>query len=189
MLINYTAFIESLAVAASVGALLWLRYTQPNLERPIKVNLLLPIVFFITCLFLVLLPFYVSPYETGIGVAITLTGVPIYFLTVQWKSKPRLYNKLISKCCHFSSPIPVILALLVLPFHDFFLFPQQTPSPPSRKSFSSVLKRTSHQLLDWTATPLCLCQFSPSFAFMLSSQFSTFAFPFTILFLVLWVQT
>lgn len=101
VLINYTAFIESLAVAASVGALLYLRYTQPNLERPIKVNLLLPIVFFITCLFLVLLPFYVSPYETGIGVAITLTGVPIYFLTVQWKSKPRLYNKLISKLHYF----------------------------------------------------------------------------------------
>lgn len=98
VLINYTAFIESLAVAASVGALLWLRYSQPNLHRPIKVNLLLPIVFFITCVFLVLLPFYVSPYETGIGVAITLSGVPVYLLTVHWKSKPRLYRKMISKC-------------------------------------------------------------------------------------------
>lgn len=97
MLINYTAFIESLAVAASVGALLWLRYKQPDMARPIKVSLILPIVFFITCLFLVILPFYVSPYETGIGVAITLSGVPVYMLTVQWKSKPRLYTKLISK--------------------------------------------------------------------------------------------
>ena len=96
VLINYTAFIESLAVAASVGALLWLRYSQPNLHRPIKVNLILPIVFFVTCVFLVLLPFYVSPYETGIGVAITLSGVPIYMLTVHWKSKPRLYRKLIN---------------------------------------------------------------------------------------------
>lgn len=37
VLINYTAFIESLFVTFSVGALLWLRYKQPNMERPIKV--------------------------------------------------------------------------------------------------------------------------------------------------------
>ena len=104
VLINYTAFIESLAVAASVGALLWLRYKQPNLERPIKVSMILPIVFFITCLFLVLLPFYVSPYETGIAVAITLSGVPVYMLTVHWKTKPRTYTKLISKCSQITSP-------------------------------------------------------------------------------------
>ena len=97
VLINYTAFIESLAVAASVGALLWLRYTKPNMERPIKVNILLPILFFVACLFLLILPFYVSPIETGIGVAITLSGVPVYLVTVYWKSKPRFYKKLISK--------------------------------------------------------------------------------------------
>jgi len=114
VLINYTAFIESLAVAASVGALLWLRYKQPNLERPIKVNLILPIIFFITCVFLVLLPFYVSPYETGIGIAITASGVPIYLLTVHWKSKPRLYRKLISK---LSFDLCRILSCLI--FHRF----------------------------------------------------------------------
>lgn len=97
VLINYTAFIESLSVAASVGALLWLRYKQPNLERPIKVNLMLPVLFFVTCVFLVLLPFYVSPYETGIGVIITLSGIPVYLLTVSWKSKPKVYKKLIGE--------------------------------------------------------------------------------------------
>lgn len=97
VLINYTAFAESLAVAASVGGLLYLRIKQPNLSRPIKVNLALPIVFFVTCLFLVLLPLYVSPYETGISIAIVLSGIPVYFLTVYWKNKPRVYQKAISK--------------------------------------------------------------------------------------------
>lgn len=93
VLINYTAFIESLSVTASVAALLWLRVKQPDLKRPIKVNLILPIVFFITCAFLVFLPFYVSPFETGIGTAITLSGIPVYMVTIYWKSKPALYKR------------------------------------------------------------------------------------------------
>ena len=37
-LINYTAFVESLFIAISVAGLLYLRYKQPNRERPIKVS-------------------------------------------------------------------------------------------------------------------------------------------------------
>ncbi|XP_054165298.1 Y+L amino acid transporter 2-like [Oppia nitens] len=95
-LINYTAFIESLAVTFSVAALLWLRYKQPNLKRPIRVNLILPLIFFITCTFLVLLPFYVSPFETGIGAAITLSGIPVYLATISWRKKPLIYKRFIS---------------------------------------------------------------------------------------------
>ena len=36
-LINYTSFVESLFMTVSVAGLLWLRYKQPNRERPIKV--------------------------------------------------------------------------------------------------------------------------------------------------------
>lgn len=36
-LIDYAAFIESMFIMFSVAGLLWLRYKQPNLERPIKV--------------------------------------------------------------------------------------------------------------------------------------------------------
>ena len=38
VLINYTSFIESLFITVSVAGLLWLRYKEPELERPIKVN-------------------------------------------------------------------------------------------------------------------------------------------------------
>ena len=37
-LINYTSFVESLFMAVSVAGLLWLRFKQPNRERPIKVG-------------------------------------------------------------------------------------------------------------------------------------------------------
>lgn len=36
-LINYTSFVESLFIAVSVAGLLYLRYKEPNRERPIKV--------------------------------------------------------------------------------------------------------------------------------------------------------
>ncbi|RWS03456.1 large neutral amino acids transporter small subunit 2-like protein, partial [Dinothrombium tinctorium] len=95
VLINYTSFIESTFVTLSVSALLWLRFTKPNLARPIKVNILLPLIFFVVCTFLVALPFYEKPWETGVGLGITLTGIPIYFLTVFWKKKPLLYRRFI----------------------------------------------------------------------------------------------
>ncbi|KAF7491876.1 Large neutral amino acids transporter small subunit 2 [Sarcoptes scabiei] len=95
VLINYSTFIESSSVLISIGSLLWLRYTKPNHPRPIKVNIVFPIIFFLICLFLVILPFYVNPIETIIGITITLSGIPIYFLTVNWHSKPDLYNRFI----------------------------------------------------------------------------------------------
>lgn len=97
VLINYTSFVESLAVAVSVGALLWLRYKQPDRERPIKVSLIFPITFFVTCAFLVILPFYVSPHETGIGSLIILSGIPVYLVTIHWRSKPKGYKNAIRK--------------------------------------------------------------------------------------------
>lgn len=94
-LINYTAFIESLFVTLSVGGLLYMRYKRPNIKRPIKVNIFLPATFAVVCTFLVVLPFYVSPVETGVGLAITLSGIPVYFLTIQWKNKPKPYRNAI----------------------------------------------------------------------------------------------
>ncbi|XP_023214478.1 large neutral amino acids transporter small subunit 1-like [Centruroides sculpturatus] len=80
----------------SVGGMLWLRIKQPHMERPIKINLAIPVIFMIVCIFLVFLPFYVSPWETGIGIAITVSGIPVYFLTIYWKDKPKMYKKVIA---------------------------------------------------------------------------------------------
>ena len=38
-LINYTQFVESFFWGVSVAGLLYLRYKEPNRERPIKVNI------------------------------------------------------------------------------------------------------------------------------------------------------
>ncbi|XP_017840608.1 Y+L amino acid transporter 2 [Drosophila busckii] len=88
VLINYVSYVEALFTLISVSGLLWLRYKQPNMERPIRVNLLLPVIYLIVCLFLVIASGFQSPLEVGVGTVIILSGIPVYYLTihnpVQW---------------------------------------------------------------------------------------------------------
>lgn len=87
-LIDYAAFVESMFILWSVAALLYLRWKKPNMERPIKVNLVIPVLFFIICSFLVFFPLYVRPAEVGMGLLITACGIPVYMLCIHWQSKP-----------------------------------------------------------------------------------------------------
>ncbi|XP_047367016.1 Y+L amino acid transporter 2 [Vespa velutina] len=88
VLINYVSFVEALFTTLSVSGLLWLRYKRPDLHRPIKVSIALPVIFFIICTFLVILPCYVSPWEVGVGIIIILSGIPVYSIFIYWKNKP-----------------------------------------------------------------------------------------------------
>ncbi|XP_023233432.1 large neutral amino acids transporter small subunit 1-like [Centruroides sculpturatus] len=93
VLITYTSFVESAFITLSVAGMLKLRFSNPDMQRPIKVNILIPVIFLLVCMFLVVLPFYVSPLETGVGIGITLTGIPVYFLGIYWKNKPPFLQK------------------------------------------------------------------------------------------------
>lgn len=94
VLINYVQFVEALFITISVLGLLYMRYTMPKATRPIKVNYILPITFFVICAFLVILPCYVSPVEVGIGLGFILLGIPVYFVTIWWKNKPKWLQQL-----------------------------------------------------------------------------------------------
>lgn len=65
---------------------LWL--PRPDLPRPIKVNLAIPIIFIVLCVILVMLPSIKEPMNLVYGILITLTGVPFYYLAIKWKNKP-----------------------------------------------------------------------------------------------------
>eukprot|EP00092_Neocalanus_flemingeri_P034195 GFUD01037191.1.p1 GENE.GFUD01037191.1~~GFUD01037191.1.p1 ORF type:complete len:475 (+),score=140.40 GFUD01037191.1:241-1665(+) len=87
-LIDYAAFVESMFILLAIASLLYLRYTRPDMPRPIKVSLAIPIIFLLICTFLVFLPLYVRPKEVGMGLLITACGVPVYLLCISWKDKP-----------------------------------------------------------------------------------------------------
>lgn len=92
-LILYSTFSEILFIAIALSSIFYFRYKRPDAERPIKVNLIFPIIFSIVCLFLIILTFQQNPTESIIGMAILLMGVPLYCIGVLWKNKPESLNK------------------------------------------------------------------------------------------------
>nr|CAD7588770.1 unnamed protein product [Timema genevievae] len=95
VLINYFSQILWLSTAACIVALLYLRRSQPDIPRPIKVNLILPVTFLICCAFLAVVPAIADPLSTVIGLAITISGVPVYYVFIKWKGKPESYTKML----------------------------------------------------------------------------------------------
>ncbi|EMP32168.1 Cystine/glutamate transporter [Chelonia mydas] len=96
-LLNFLSFARWLFIGLVVVGLIYLRYKRPDMPRPFKVPLFIPALFSFTCLFMVALSLYSDPVNTGIGFAITLTGVPAYYLFIIWDKKPRWFRRLLGK--------------------------------------------------------------------------------------------
>lgn len=100
VLITYSSVVETFFIMLSVSAVLYFRYTKPNMHRPIKVNIAVPIIFVIICVFLIIVPCYRVPFEVGMGVFITVAGIPFYLMCVAWKNKPEWFqSKILSFTC------------------------------------------------------------------------------------------
>lgn len=57
-------------------------------------NLLIPVVYLVFWAFLLVFSFISEPMVCGVGIIIILTGVPIFFLGVFWRSKPKCVHRL-----------------------------------------------------------------------------------------------
>nr|CAB3266336.1 large neutral amino acids transporter small subunit 2 [Phallusia mammillata] len=84
-LINYVGFANWVWYGVAIAGQVYWRFKYPDLKRPIKLNIMLPIFFCIVCAFILILSFYSAPIETLTGTGITLTGVPVYFLFIYWE--------------------------------------------------------------------------------------------------------
>ncbi|CAG0902673.1 unnamed protein product [Darwinula stevensoni] len=93
-LIEYSSFVESFFITLSILSLLYLRWKRPDLQRPIKVNLLIPLIFLSICTFLVVMPLKERPFEVLMAIAISAAGVPIYFIFVYMKKRPQCLDNL-----------------------------------------------------------------------------------------------
>ncbi|XP_046676222.1 Y+L amino acid transporter 2 [Homalodisca vitripennis] len=91
-LINYFSQTLWLSVGGCIAGLLYLRYTKPEMPRPIKVNLAIPILFLICVAFLVIVPSITQPFNTLIAVIIILSGIPVYYVGIKWKTKPKWFT-------------------------------------------------------------------------------------------------
>lgn len=96
-LINYLIFIEASFGALGVSTVLVLRYKFPDTHRPLRVHTYIPVLYLILSTLLILTPVVRSPIEALIGTLILVTGIPVYYLTANWKVKPRGYQTTIDK--------------------------------------------------------------------------------------------
>lgn len=62
-----------------------------------KVPLIIAVTFTVVCFFIVGLSLYSDPWNTGRSCALTLTGVPVYYLTVQRFHLPHRWRHFFSK--------------------------------------------------------------------------------------------
>ncbi|XP_039339009.1 cystine/glutamate transporter-like isoform X3 [Mauremys reevesii] len=89
-LLNFFSFSRWLFIGLATLGLIIHRYRHPELPRPFKVPLFIPVSFTVICLFAVGMSFYSDPVYVSIGCAMVLSGFPVYFLVI---SRP------IPDCC------------------------------------------------------------------------------------------
>uniref|UniRef100_A0A3B4ABT4 Solute carrier family 7 member 5 n=1 Tax=Periophthalmus magnuspinnatus TaxID=409849 RepID=A0A3B4ABT4_9GOBI len=92
--INLFSFFTWLCVGAAIAGMLWLRLKKPDLRRPIKIYLFIPVTFVLSCVFMIVVSFWAAPFECLLGSGIILTGVPAYLLGYKWK-KPHMVRKML----------------------------------------------------------------------------------------------
>lgn len=77
--------------------MLWLRYKRPEMPRPIRLPIGIPIFFLLVTVYLVIAPAFEKPSETLMGVIVVLSGVPVYLIGVAWTSKPKSFLRAYSE--------------------------------------------------------------------------------------------
>eukprot|EP00092_Neocalanus_flemingeri_P080114 GFUD01099901.1.p1 GENE.GFUD01099901.1~~GFUD01099901.1.p1 ORF type:complete len:501 (+),score=135.96 GFUD01099901.1:85-1587(+) len=108
-LINYVGFATWVSIGLAVFCLPYLRWKHPEWERPIRVQLIFPIIYIIASIFITIVPMIASPVETGIGTAIIMTGIPVYFIFVAWKDKPVVIKKMLGTGTEFLQKLIMVL--------------------------------------------------------------------------------
>ncbi|XP_076018416.1 large neutral amino acids transporter small subunit 2 isoform X1 [Genypterus blacodes] len=108
-LINYVGFINYLFYGVTVAGQIVLRIKQPNMHRPIKVSLVWPVIYLLFWAFLMIFSLYSEPLVCGMGLAIMMTGAPVYFLGVHWEKKPQCFDRALGKITHLCQKLGFVV--------------------------------------------------------------------------------
>lgn len=98
-LITYCTVVESFFTTLSCSAVLWLRYKKPDLPRPIKVQLWMPIVFVAVSTILLVVPIVSEPVAVVAGALMTIAGIPVYIALI--RNRPQFVKDASVKFTHF----------------------------------------------------------------------------------------
>ncbi|KAG8138279.1 putative Cystine-glutamate transporter-like protein [Naja naja] len=82
-LLNFYSFSRWFFIGLTTLGFMIHCFRHPTILRPFKVPLFFPLVFTVACFFIVGTSLYSDPVNTSIGCALTLSGLPVYYLVVQ----------------------------------------------------------------------------------------------------------
>ncbi len=108
-IINYFSFMRWTFLILSVAIIPYSRWKQPYLKRPFKLPLILPLIFIMASFFVVIVSLYSAPHDCGIGLIITLSGIPVYYIGVGWKNKPEWVKGLLTSFTHSVQKISYVV--------------------------------------------------------------------------------
>ncbi|XP_078509542.1 cystine/glutamate transporter-like [Lissotriton helveticus] len=108
-LLNFFSFCRWLFIGLATLGLVIHRFKYPDLPRPFKVPIFIPVVFTVTCLFIVGMSLYSDPFNTGMGCAITLSGIPLYYLMVK---NPRVPEKCMAAFNSLTMKLQLLLTVI-----------------------------------------------------------------------------
>ncbi|XP_041636759.1 cystine/glutamate transporter [Cheilinus undulatus] len=97
-LINFASFSRWFFIALATLGMLIHRYRFPLHPRPFKVPLAIAVTFTVVCFFIVGLSLYSDPWNTGRSCILTLTGVPVYYVTVHRYRIPQRWRRVFDYC-------------------------------------------------------------------------------------------
>ncbi|KAJ8041320.1 Cystine/glutamate transporter [Holothuria leucospilota] len=100
-LINFLSFSRWVFIAMATASLPYFRWKYPDAERPFKVPLVIPVIFILMAVFMVGGSIYSAPRDVGIGIIMTLSGIPVWFICVWWENKPRKITEVFDKVTIF----------------------------------------------------------------------------------------
>uniref|UniRef100_A0A8C6S4J1 Zmp:0000001267 n=1 Tax=Neogobius melanostomus TaxID=47308 RepID=A0A8C6S4J1_9GOBI len=94
-IVNYSSFLGWFFHAITVSGVIYLRIKKPELPRPYKVFILLPVLVIIAAIYLVLAPILDNPQIEYLYVALALfSGIILYIPFIHYKVCPGLLTKL-----------------------------------------------------------------------------------------------
>ncbi|XP_029317592.1 cystine/glutamate transporter [Cottoperca gobio] len=105
-LINFASFARWFFIALATLGMLIHRYRFPLHPRPFKVPLIIAVTFTVVCFFIVGLSLYSDPWNTGWSCALTLTGVPVYYVTVYRYRLPHRWSRIFN---YLSKQLQILL--------------------------------------------------------------------------------